>query len=191
MAIPSQGQIRTKTCTNCRAIKSVSEFYNKSQNRGDGVAAECKVCTRKRSQQWREERCTPAHKARWNEYLRDRRARIRDAAFAAYGGNRCVCCGETTREFLTLDHIKNDGAQFRRLHFSKKSQSHGAGYWTYAWVVKHNFPPGFQVLCMNCNYGKRMNHGTCPHLTRCNDQAKAVEPSGSKRSTPTNIKLVG
>jgi hypothetical protein len=40
------------------------------------------------------------------------------------------------------------------------------------------------VLCMNCNHGKRMNNGTCPHQVRCNDQAKAVESSDSKRSAP-------
>lgn len=179
----------TKTCTRCHKTKPTTDFYVKSTSRG-GVATECKLCTRERSSQWREEHLTPEHKARWNEYLRQRRVRIRDAAFAAYGGYVCKCCGETTPQFLTVDHVNNDGAEFRRREFPRKSQSNGAGHWTYAWLVKHNFPEGFQILCMNCNYGKRMNHGVCPHQARCNDQAKAVEPSGSKRSAPT-IRLVG
>jgi len=24
-------------------------------------------------------------------------------------------------------------------------------------------PAGFQVLCFNCNIGKQLNDGTCPH----------------------------
>jgi hypothetical protein len=35
--------------------------------------------------------------------------------------------------------------------------------------VRNGFPPGYQVLCMNCNHGKRMNNGVCPHKERCND----------------------
>src|SRR5206468_7939701 len=45
-------------------------------------------------------------RARWHKAV------IRDAVLDAYGG-ACVCCGETTREFLTLDHVHNDGARYR------------------------------------------------------------------------------
>jgi hypothetical protein len=30
-------------------------------------------------------------------------------------------------------------------------------------IIKTGFPDGYQVLCMNCNWGKRMNKGICPH----------------------------
>jgi hypothetical protein len=30
------------------------------------------------------------------------------------------------------------------------------------WLVQHNFPTGFQILCMNCNFAKG-KLGTCPH----------------------------
>src|ERR1700675_2807489 len=32
--------------------------------------------------------------------------RDKAACYKAYGGYICRCCGETIREFLTLDHIK-------------------------------------------------------------------------------------
>jgi hypothetical protein len=38
----------------------------------------------------------------------------------------------------------------------------GGGYW--AWLRKHNYPEGFQVLCHNCNMGRQINGGVCPHM---------------------------
>lgn len=29
---------------------------------------------------------------------------------------------------------------------------------------KNKYPEGFQILCMNCNWGKGI-YGECPHLT--------------------------
>jgi hypothetical protein len=30
-------------------------------------------------------------------------------------------------------------------------------------LKKHNFPGGHQILCWNCQQGKRFNNGICPH----------------------------
>ena len=46
--------------------------------------------------------------------------KIKDEFFAVYGGYRCNCCGETERMFLTLDHINNDGGNFRKKKSSEK-----------------------------------------------------------------------
>lgn len=83
---------------------------------------------------------------------------LRAEVFAAYGGNRCACCGETEPMFLTIDHVENDGAKMRR----EGVHSRG-GTQFYQWLRKNGFPPGFQVLCMNCNLGKHRNGGICPH----------------------------
>ena len=84
--------------------------------------------------------------------------------------------------FLTLDHINNDGAEHRREIHGRQT---AAGYQTYRWLMRNGFPPGFQVLCANCNHGKRMNGGTCPHQVRSNDYPMTgVEPNGSKRGEP-------
>lgn len=72
-------------------------------------------------------------------------------------GRECVCCGESEVLFLCLDHIENDGAAHRR--------KHGTGSKFMEWVVRNNYPPGLQTLCWNCNAGKHLNGGTCPHLT--------------------------
>jgi hypothetical protein len=84
---------------------------------------------------------------------RIRQQQKRDKVFEAYGGYHCVCCGESEPVFLEIDHINDDGAAHRRA-------IGGAGSF-YNWLIKNNFPPGFQVLCANCNRAKRF--GVCPH----------------------------
>lgn len=88
---------------------------------------------------------------------------IKDEVFKAYGGWKCNCCGETERSFLTIDHMENNGSKLRR------EGVHGHSTQFYRWLRKGNFPEQFQVLCMNCQFGKRMNGGCCPHQARCND----------------------
>ena len=84
--------------------------------------------------------------------------RRRDEVFAAYGGYQCACCGETERMFLSIDHINNDGNVERK---SGAYRSSGTAF--YLWLCKQQFPPGYQVLCMNCQTGKHRNGGVCPH----------------------------
>ena len=84
--------------------------------------------------------------------------RRRDEVFAAYGGYKCVCCGEAERMFLSIDHIDNNGNVERK---SGAYRSSGTAF--YLWLCKNKFPSGYQVLCMNCQVGKHKNGGVCPH----------------------------
>lgn len=180
MTIPSQD---LRKCSKCKKDKPLSEYYIRKNG---SLLAECKECTKKRTHIYytknRQEACR-----KYNAYMKEKRARIKEAVFAAYGGYKCACCGETERLFLTIDHINNDGAAHRRKIVGKRT---GAGYPTYKWLLDNHFPKGYQVLCMNCNHGKRMNDGICPHQVRCNDYSKEVEPSGSKRTAPQTLRLV-
>jgi hypothetical protein len=77
--------------------------------------------------------------------------RLKHDVIAAYGG-KCACCGESGLPFLTLDHIDGTGKE----HRSSLTSSF------YRWLRSNGFPPGFQVLCWNCNMGK--GEGLlCPH----------------------------
>ena len=73
-------------------------------------------------------------------------------AFKHYG-NECACCGETEKLFLTIDHINGGGTKHRKKIGNKIC----------VWLFKNNFPEGFQTLCFNCNWGKHINNGICPH----------------------------
>ncbi len=69
----------------------------------------------------------------------------------------CPHCDETILEFLTLDHVNNDGAAHRKeLGWRKGGQA------LYPLLKKLGFPDGFQVLCFNCNCGR--GRGVCPHV---------------------------
>jgi len=87
-------------------------------------------------------------KAKVAKYRKSLRGRV----FAHYG-EACACCGEDTPLFLTIDHVNNDGADHRR----------EIGRRLYGWLVSHGFPEGYQTLCYNCNSGKHLNGGKCPH----------------------------
>lgn len=76
----------------------------------------------------------------------------------AYGGMKCVCCGETIPYFLSLDHIHGGGTKHRKL-------LGGSGDAVMRDLEKKGFPPGYQVLCHSCNLGKFLNGGKCPHET--------------------------
>lgn len=93
--------------------------------------------------------------------IKQRTLLLKDNCFEHYGGYKCSCCGETIKQFLVLDHIRDDGAKHRREISGNRTG--GTGRQLYLWIVKNNFPPVFQVLCSNCNLGKQLNNGICPH----------------------------
>lgn len=86
---------------------------------------------------------------------RERDEKIKYLIFEHYG-TVCSCCGENNFKFLSIDHINNDGNRHR-----KEIKSKGGSHF-YAWLLKNNFPNGFQVLCFNCNFAKGL-YGQCPH----------------------------
>jgi hypothetical protein len=71
-------------------------------------------------------------------------------AFAHYG-SKCKCGFSDTRA-LSIDHI--DG-------FSQLWPGQRRGYALYLWLIKHKFPKGFQLLCMNCQWIKRFENREC------------------------------
>lgn len=81
----------------------------------------------------------------------------KEKVFKHYGG-KCVCCGEDESNFLAIDHIQGRGNTHR-----KKINKYGSTF--FKWLVDNNFPIDFHILCHNCNVGKFLNGGVCPHET--------------------------
>jgi len=69
------------------------------------------------------------------------------------GKNCCECCGFSDQRFLTIDHI---------VPRSKTKEPRMGGSSLYKYILNRNFPSGYQILCYNCNMGKRDNLD-CPH----------------------------
>jgi hypothetical protein len=124
------------------------------------AAGKCFVCGSKYLVTKRHcKECAEKHYAR----ARKGYAKFRNEVFLAYGGYRCACCGEEEKAFLTIDHINGGGSKHRK----EIGQSN-----FYRWLRDNGYPPGFQVLCMNCQWGKK-NCGICPHKL-CSDENASV-----------------
>ena len=72
----------------------------------------------------------------------------------------CRCCQEAHIEFLQLDHIQGNGSQHRKALKTEFGSVCGAKI--YKILKDKGFPPGFQVLCANCNHSK-WNKKYCVH----------------------------
>jgi len=84
---------------------------------------------------------------------------LRAEVLKAYGG-QCACCGESTPQFLELDHVNTNGASHRR-EIGRGSDA------TYRWAKSRGFPKDlFQLMCANCNQGRARNGGVCPHASK-------------------------
>lgn len=82
----------------------------------------------------------------------------------AKGEPKCSCCGETEILFLHIDHIEGNGAEHRRKLEKELGYYPGGNNLPY-WLKKNNYPDGFQILCANCNLGKRIAKD-CPHKVK-------------------------
>lgn len=87
-----------------------------------------------------------------SSYVCERLQRLKDAVIAGYGG-KCTCCGESHREFLTLEHVLGDGA-------IKREGGNNVSEWRRA--LRDEFPVDLTILCWNCNCA-RAYYGRCPH----------------------------
>lgn len=117
----------------------------------------CRPCQARRAREWRASNREHA-RTKAAEWARIAHRRRRQAAIQRYGG-RCMCCGESRIVFLAIDHVDGGGNRHRRSMSSTGKMVGGSN--VFAWLSRHGFPPGFQVLCHNCNFAK--SHGGCPH----------------------------
>jgi hypothetical protein len=127
----------------------------------------------------------PGNRTARAEYTRKRNQWLKDMVYDHYG-RKCACCGESEPMFLSIDHIGNDGYELRK----SGKQGKGAGVHLYGWLIRNDFPAGYQVLCMNCNHGKSRNGGICPHQSRkCNDypEGEYAQASGSARQPSETV----
>jgi hypothetical protein len=72
--------------------------------------------------------------------------------FDAYGGCRCKSCGIEDLDVLSIDHVEGGGNK----HRLKEKISSGPQF--YRWLKKNTYPPGYRVLCMNCQFKEVKSH---------------------------------
>ena len=64
------------------------------------------------------------------------------------GEIKCCRCGFTDIRALSIDHINGGGTNHRKV-LNRSGESF------YRWLKMNNYPEGFQVLCMNCQWLKK------------------------------------
>jgi hypothetical protein len=131
----------TKLCDDCR------EYHRQY------AANEWRTKAGKKKRQQRLTDWRTLNPNRVREQVKAHYYRARKEVFDYYG-RVCKCCGENREEFLTIDHINNDGKKDRS-NFYKK-------------IVKLGFPDDLQTLCWNCIHAKHI-YGVCPHVKEKND----------------------
>lgn len=161
-----------KTCKKCLETKDINLFYGYMKRGKPAIRARCSDCLRleaknrsafrrksdpeimrKAAENWRNK-----NKSKYDEMMLRSRVRRRIEVIEAYGG-KCKCCGEDRFEFLSIDHIENNGNEMRK--------KHGDGVAYMSFLRKNKFPSGHQVLCHNCNLSKGF-YGYCPHNKKDN-----------------------
>jgi hypothetical protein len=66
-----------------------------------------------------------------------------------------------TTEALSIDHINGGGGKQREQLFGNKYQG---GVRFYKWLRRNNYPEGYRVLCMNCQFiSMRRSFNQVPH----------------------------
>lgn len=165
--------VETITCRKCREEKprikpqcnlcrQCFNEYMREYNKRNSDKVKAQKREKYRAKRRDEPEWVESERIRSLEYYHN----LRREVFNAYGGMKCACCGETEESFLTLDHVNNDGAEHRRALTGKTGKVQGVSSGTYAWARRNGFPPGFQVLCMNCNFSKSRNGGVCVHQAK-------------------------
>ena len=148
-------------CEVCAVRRKFAEAQRREEKRKDRICPSCKenpLSLRRRLC----DACSDTKGVRFRTYQRRWRDLQKRETMEKYGGVRCVCCGETTLHFLTIDHANNDGNVHRKQMKRER---------IYQWLKRNNYPPGFRVLCFNCNCGRQINGGICPHEEQRRAQA--------------------
>lgn len=114
----------------------------------------CKLCnTEKDEQEFKHENGKLRRNICWSCLGKRERAKLKLDMIEALGG-KCVCCGEAHPNFLTLDHVLNNGAEQRKELNEQQiyRRARKAGWPKEEW----------ECLCINCNFAKG-HFGQCPH----------------------------
>lgn len=144
---PPSGQI---SCTRCCERK----LKHQRKRVADG---KCRKCNNLAEPGYTS--CAPhIERSKQSHKLRD--LEVRNIIRYHYG-SECKCCGESIELLLTIDHIDGGGNKHRKLTTGGQG-----GVSFYRWLIKNNFPSGYQRMCFSCNNGKSLNGGICPHQTK-------------------------
>lgn len=170
-----------KECKECKKNRFIEDFYY-IKARGRHMHY-CKECHYKKIKHYRansdkhkkyktEYQQSEKYKTSVNEWrrsehgrklhrerMREHRIKLKEEVFRHYcdGELKCARCCFSDIRALSIDHVNGNGNEHRKeLKHANKM---------YSWLKKNDYPSGFQVLCMNCQFIKRFeNKETSPRI---------------------------
>lgn len=93
-----------------------------------------------------------ARKSYWKhrDKILEKRRKLKEEVLTRYGGRKlaCVICQEVRMDCLSIDHVEGRGKEHRSR----------VGAHMYQWLKSNNYPEGYQTLCMNCQWIKRIEN---------------------------------
>jgi len=139
-----------KKCSRCHKWKNLLSFRVQKLSQ-TGVRSQCRKCELIYINKYRKEHERIKIKTLNSNYK---------IMVLNHYGKKCFCCKENNPSLLTVDHINDDGKKHGTINCRYK------GIGLYRFLIKNNYPKGLQTACFNCNIGRRINGGDCPHKTK-------------------------
>lgn len=149
------GELIKQRCGRCHVIKDISCF-TKNKNRKFGYGVICKSCRHKYYLKNLDRECRKSH-------LQIAKLRLKAFLILSNGEKPACqmsetwhCCDNKYNGlWLSIDHIKGDGADHKREINTTSSTS------LYRWIIKHpaDARKRLQILCMNAQTMKKRVYG--------------------------------
>ena len=143
--------MKTKLCSRCKDVLPISDF-GVDRSHKIGITHNCRKCRREYSKIWYRE-----HPESIARIKKKQNQKVRLDVVRIYG-EKCTCCSESNPNFLSLDHVNNDGAYERNVVGMRNDT-------LYRKLRREGRSDRYQLLCYNCNMAKAF-YGICPHKVK-------------------------
>ena len=149
-----------KVCSKCKTSLPIEAFWLRRDSK-DGRRGICKVCEAERFRSYRRVNPEKYREISRRNYYRhqeayckantERKNKARFEALTHYGGGKlaCIKCGFLDIRALSLDHIEGGGKRHERERRATQLAQ---------WLRKREYPKGYQTLCMNCQFIKKLEN---------------------------------
>lgn len=162
-------------CPTCAEKFRVYQSERVDRKRQAGICLFCPLLTRSGRKTCL--KCALAISTRQQEARR----KLKQEVFGAYGGVKCSKCGfDADLDVLQIDHINGGGTK----HLKEIGRAR-----LYNWLKKNNFPPGYRVLCSNCNFSDGLKRVRANLLVDERKDESDANQQGTLRGTQSQESL--
>lgn len=145
----------TQKCEECREKFKISSRVSGKKNQ------------KTRQEKARLKLLDPIEREKINACAKQRRKKLRSEILDLLGG-KCVCCGETNKIYLQVDHLNKDGKQHRAL-------CNNDTYTLFKDIKKNPSRFELRVLCASCHFAFTQGE-QCQHPIVLNIHERYIYP---------------